>query len=40
MNYLLVRGSQGPAVQQLRTALCKELGADAQPSRVWTRVMR
>ncbi|WP_295953777.1 peptidase C1 [Rhodoferax sp.] len=30
MDYLLVRGSQGPAVQKLRTALAKELGADAQ----------
>ena len=30
MDYLLVRGSQSPAVQELRTALCNELGADAQ----------
>ncbi|WP_367847359.1 peptidase C1 [Rhodoferax sp. WC2427] len=30
MDFLLVRGSQGPAVQKLRTALFNELGADAQ----------
>ena len=30
MDYLLVRGSQGPAVQALRAALFKELGTDAQ----------
>lgn len=30
MDYLLVRGSQGPAVQKLRTALFHELGTDAQ----------
>ena len=30
MDYLLVRGHQGPAVQKLRTALFKELGTDAQ----------
>ena len=30
MDYLLVRGSRGPAVQKLRTALCNELGTDAQ----------